>query len=337
MAPLAALVSVLVVAASPASAGQFAVRVVSDMAQCPAPSQVESALRQVLGEGEQAASGWTLWYGRDPAAAAPEREAGLIMELADPTGERLVSRRIPTPAGDCEAIGTAMAAVVERSLRDLGWTRGEPLPESAGPSRPARAPAAKTAAATTEKPAPSADATGRKRVPRLVLGAGPVFGTSSRLGTNLLVDARVRVAGPFCLRLGAAALAGSASESVPSAGNGQVSLSSRTFTLSALAAFVAGRVELAGGPVVWLAADQASSSDLPRVASGTRVVVAAGIGIGVALPVSQRWRVGLDLEGVRVAFAPDTYVDWNGTRTMVLAPSPWQGMAAVKLEFLPWP
>jgi hypothetical protein len=174
-------------------------------------------------------------------------------------------------------------------------------------------------------------------VPRLVLGAGPVFGTSSRLGTNLLLDARVRVAGPFCLRLGAAALAGSDSESVPSAGNGRVSLSSRTFTLSALAAFVTGPVELAGGPVVWLAADEASSSDLPRVASGTRVVVAAGVGIGVALPVSPRWRVGLDLEGVRVAFAPDTYLDWNGTRTMVLAPSPWQGMAKVKLEFLPWP
>ena len=332
MAPLAALISVLGVAALPATDGRLDVRVVSDVAECPSTIEVQAALRQVLGEGEQAAGGWTLWYGRDPAVPAAEREASLLMELADPTGERLVSRRIPTPAGDCAAIGTAMAVVVERSLRDLGWTRGEPLPESA--SRPAEVSAAKTSEDLTVKPAAPAVASEERLVPRLLLGAGPVFGTSSRLGTNLLVDARGRVVGPLCVRLGVAAFAGSASESLSS--NGRVSLSSRTFVLSPLAAFLVGPVELAGGPVVWLAADQASSSGLPKVGSGTRMVMAVGAGIGVALPLSRRWRIGLDLEGARVAFAPDTTVDLNGTKA-VMAPPSWQGMAAAKLEFVPWP
>jgi hypothetical protein len=336
MAPLAALVSALVAAALPAAAGPFAVRAISDIAECPSPSEVRSALRQVLGEGEQQSGGWTLWYGRGSVAAAAGREASLLMELADPTGERLVTRRIPTPAGDCAAIGTAMAAVVERSLRDLGWTRGEPLPESVGPRPPTEAEAAKTDETLTEKSAAPSDAAVNKHGPRLLLGAGPAFGTSSRLGTNLLVDARVRMVGPVYVSLGAAVFGGSSSESVP-VGNGRVSLSSRTFTLSTLAAMIVGRVELAGGPVVWLAADQASSSGLQKVDSGTRVMLAVGAGMGVSVPLSQRWRIGLDLQGVRVAFAPEAYVDLNGTRTPVLVPPAWQGMVAAKLEFVPWP
>jgi hypothetical protein len=334
MAHPIALVSVLVAAALPAAANPTAVRVVSEVVACPSPSEVESALRQVLGAREHTTGAWTLWYGRDPATPAAEREASLLMELADPAGERLLSRRMPAPAVDCAAIGTAMAAVVERSLRDLGWTRGEPLPESAGASQPPESPGAKP---VTETPATFTEATERQRVPRVVLGAGPLVGTSSRLGANLLVDVRARVVGPFCLRVGAATFAGSASESVPSGGEGSVRLSSRTFMVSPLAALVVAPVELAVGPVVWLAADQASSSKLPRVASGRRLVMAVGAGIALALPLSKRWRIGLALEGGRVAFAPDTYLESSGTKRTVLAPPPWQGMAAAKLEFVPWP
>jgi hypothetical protein len=88
---------------------------------------------------------------------------------------------------------------------------------------------------------------------------------------------------------------------------------------------------------VLLGVDQASSTDLQQVGSGTRAVVAVGVGIGAALPLSRRWRVALELDGTRVAFAPETYVNLNGTRTTVLTPSPWQGIASVKLEFVPWP
>lgn len=329
MAPLAALLAIL--AAAVPLDGPLPLRVVTDIAACPAPAEVHSALRQALGEGDSSMGGWTLWYGRDPAALAAEREASLLMELVDPSGDRLTTRRIPTPAGDCAAIGTAMAAVVERSLRDLGWTRGETLPETAGPAKPIEKPVQ----TTTQAPET------RTSVPRLVVGAGPLFATTSRLGINLLLEARIRVAGPVCLRLGAAALSGSDSESLErgseSLERGEVSLKSRTFSLAALAAFFVGRVELSGGPVVLLAADQASSTALPKPGSGTRAVVAVGAGIGAALPLGKRWRIGVALDGARVAFAPETYVDFDGTRTTVLTPSPWQGIAAAKLEFVPWP
>jgi hypothetical protein len=323
MAPLAALIAAFMAAAIPDAPGALPLRVVSDVAECPSRGEVQAALRQVLGEGQEA-GGWTLWYGRDPAAPATERAANLVMELVDPAGERLTVRRIPT--GDCAAIGTAMAAVVERSLRDLGWTQGAPLPESAGPK-----PSEITAAPAVS---PTPQASPRDQGPRLVLGVGPLFATSSRLGTNLLIEARVRVFGPLCLRLGAAALSGSASESL---GAGRVSLSSRTFSLAALGAFMLGPVEISGGPLVLLGADQASSSELQRIGSGTRAVLAVGGGIGVAVPLGKRWRVALELAGARTVFAPETYVNLNGTRTTVLTPPSWQGMAVAKLEFVPWP
>jgi hypothetical protein len=325
MAPFIALAA-LVAAVSHDVPGTLPLRVVSDVTQCPSPGDVQSALRLALGEGEQAAGGWTLWYSRDPAAPAAERATSLLMELADPAGERLVSRRIPTTTGDCAAIGTTMAAVVERSLRSLGWSRGEPLPGSAEPAKLARAGAEP---ASVQEPG-----TATRLPPRLVLGAGPLFATSPRLGINLLLDARLRVAGPLCVRLGAAAFAGETSESQ---GTGRVALSSRTFSLAVLAAFILGPVELAGGPVMLLAADQASSKDLPKVGSGTRAVLAVGVGVGADLPLSKRWRIGLELDGARVAFAPEAYLDLNGTKTTVLAPAPWQVIAAAKLEFVPWP
>lgn len=321
MAPLAALMALLAAALGPG--GPAPLRVVSDVAACPSPTEVHSALRQALGEGNSSTGGWTLWYGRDPAALAAEREASLLMELVDAKGEHLTTRRIPTPPGDCAAIGTAMAAVVERSLRDLGWTRGDALPESAETAKPIQTVRGPAQAPRTMTP-----------IPRLVVGAGPLLATTARLGTNLSLEARVRVVGPLCLQMRAAALAGSDSESLAS---GKVSLKSRTFSLAALAAHFVKWVELSGGPVVWLAVDQASSTDLPRVGSGTRVVVAVGAGMGVAVPLGKRWRVGVGLAGTRLAFAPETFVDLNGIRTTVLAPSPWQGMAVAKLEFVPWP
>jgi hypothetical protein len=315
-----ALISTFVVAQAVVTGAPVAVRLTSDIAQCPSSVQVQSALRQVLGDGEQSAGGWVLSYGRDPSAPAAERDASVLMELVDPAGERLAVRRIPASPGDCAAIGTAMAAVVERSLRTLGWTRGEPLPESARQTKP------------TEPTTPTA----QKRVPRLVLGAGPSIGTSPRLGTNLLLEARVHVAGPVCLRLGGGLLAGSENQDVGS-GTARVTLTSRTFTAAPLAAFALGPVELAGGPILLLAVDQGTSSNLATGGSGAREVLAVGAGIGVAARLSARWRLSLGLEGFRVAFGADYFVDIDGKRTVVLPPSPWEGIASAKLEFIAWP
>ena len=317
----AALVSTFLVGQVVLTPAPLAVRPTSDVAECPSSVQVQSALRQVLGDGGSPAGGWVLWYGRDPSAPAAERDASVLMELVDPASRRLLARRIPASPGDCDAIAKAMAAMVERSLRTVGWTRGEPLPEAARRTNP------------TEPSTPPE----RKRLPRLVLGLGPSFGTSPRLGTNLLLEARVRVAGPVCLRLGGGLFAGSDSQDVGSPGTAHVTLTSHTFTAAPLAAFVLGPVELAGGPALLLAVDRGAASGLATGGSGDRAVLAVGVGIGAAVPLSRRWRLSLGLEGFRVAFAPDYFVESEGVRTVVLSPSPWEGIASAKLEFVAWP
>ena len=293
----AALASTLLLAQTvlPAAPAPLSVRLTSDVAECPSLLQVQSALRQVLGDGQRAAGGWVLSYGRDPSAPQAEREASVLMELIDPAGQGLAVRQIPASPGDCVAIASAMAAVVERSLRTLGWTRGEPMPESA---RPRNLP---------QSPAPAA----RKPLPRLVL-----------------------VAGPFCMRLGGGGLAGSESQNV---GSGKASVSSRTFTAAALAGFALGRMELAGGPALLLAFDHASSDSLAQGGSGDREVLAVGAAIGVAARLSPRWRLSLGLEGFRVALGANYVVDLAGKKTVVLTPSPWEGIASAKLEFVAWP
>ena len=317
----AALVSTFVVAQAVLAAEPtpVAVRITSDVAEFPSSVQVQSALRQVLGDGDRSAGGWVLSYGRDPSAPEAERDDSVLLELIDPSGVRLAVRRIPAAPGDCGAIASAMAAVVERSLRTLGWTKGEPLPEAA------RRPSA---------PEPSTP-TARKRGPRLVLGLGPSFGTSSRAGINLLLEARLRVAGPVCLRLGSGLFSGSDSQNVGS--SGKASLTTRYFTAAPLAAFAFGSLELAAGPILLLSFDHASTQGLAQGGSGDREVLAAGLGLGVAVRLAARWRVSLGLEGYRVALGADYFVQINGAKAVVLSPSPWQGIASAKLEFVAWP
>jgi hypothetical protein len=316
----AALVSTFMLAQAVLAAAPtpVALRLSSDVAECPSSVQVQSALRQVLGDGDRSVGGWVLFYGRDPSAPEAERDASVLMELVDPAGVRLAERRIPASPGDCSAIASAMAAVVERSLRTLGWTKGETLPEAA------RRPSA------TKSSRPTA----RKRGPRLLLGLGPSFGTSPRTGLNLLLEARVRVAGPACLRLGGGLFSGSESQNV---GSGKANLTTRYFTAAPLAAFALGTLELAAGPILLLSFDHGSTQGLAQGSSGDREVLAVGLGLSVAVRLSARWRVSLGLEGYRVALGADYFVELNGRRTVVLSPSPWEGIASAKLELVVWP
>ena len=252
------------------------------------------------------------------------------MELVDPSGERLVERRIPATPEDCHAIASAMAAVVERSLRTLGWTRGAPLPLSVRQTY-----VTETSGPTVQNSKPIA-----RKLPRLVLGIGPSIqssgtsGTSSGAAMNLLIEARVRVAGPLCLRLGGELLSDSDSQSV---GKGTAHLTSRSFTAAPLAVFAFSPVELAGGPILLLGFDHASSDRLDQGGSGDRQRLALGAAIGFAVRLSPRWRLSAGLEGFHAALGADYVVNIDGKRTVVLSPSPWGGIAAAQLEFVAWP
>jgi hypothetical protein len=39
-------------------------------------------------------------------------------------------------------------------------------------------------------------------------------------------------------------------------------------------------------------------------------------------------------QAVLTGFSPDYFVEINGVRTVILAPSPWEGIASAKLEFV---
>jgi hypothetical protein len=294
------------------------VRLESNLGECPTPVEVESALRQVLGDGEWSPSGWVLSYGREASSAQPGRDATLHMTFLDPGGERLADRHIPATPEDCHAIASAMAAVVERSLRTLGWTRGAALPESARPM-PAR---------ETSKPV------ARRAPPRVVLGAGPSIGSSARTGTNLLVAARIRAAGTLVLRLAGGVLSSSNSQGV---GSGTASETSRFFTLAPLLAFAFNRVELAGGPSLLLDFDSGSYARLAQVGSGYRETLAVGAALAIAWHLSARWRLSATLEGFHATLGGDYVVMVNGIRTVVLSPPTWEGIASAQVEFVAWP
>jgi len=240
------------------------------------------------------------------------------MTFVDPAGERLAERQIPATPEDCHAIADAMAAVVERSLRTLGWTRGEALPDSARKPQ-----AAEASTPVTRKP-PA----------RFVLGAGPAMGTSPRTGTNVLVQARVRAAGSLTLRLGGALLSGSDSQRV---GSGTANETSRFFTAAPLVALAFGRVELAGGPSLLLGFDRANFTSLTQSGSGNRETLAVGAALSAAVHLSPHWRLSAGLEGFHAALGGDYFVTVGGKRTVVLAHPAWEGIASAQVEFVAWP
>jgi hypothetical protein len=295
------------------------VRVQSLGVTCPSTAQVETVLRDVLGSGENATSEWVLSYGRHPAAPAAGQESSIWMELLGPTGQRVAWRQFPRDSGDCAAIASAMAVVVERSLHALGWPRGEPLPEAGPPKQ--------------QEPVPTPPARSPPP-PRLILGAGPAVGSSSQFGGNLLVEARVRVAGPLSLCLGGSVLAGQENQTV---GSGKAQVNSRHLTAAALSTFARDRVHLDTGLLLLVSIDQGKTQDLLEVANGTRESLAAGLLLGMGVRLSSRWRIALDVAGLRQVAGADFVVNLDGTRTVVLPPPTWQGVACAKLEFVMWP
>jgi hypothetical protein len=303
-------------AAAAAPPARPAIRLAPQVTSCPSPAEVEAALGRSLGSRKLSSDQWVLAYGRDRVAAAVDRDASLWLVFSNPSGQRRIERRIPASSEECSAIADAMAAVVELSLRELD------LP-------PPVAPPPKSAS----KPEPSGQgAKPSSRLPRLVVGAGPLLGTSGRVGANLLLEARVRVAGPFCLRLGGALLSASVSQRVDT---GTVRVTSRAFTLAPLVVLPSTWVEWALGPVLLLSYDQ-GSGDLLQDGSGDRATLAVGGAVVAAVHLSAHWRLGLGLEGFYTASGADFFVVLDSKPTVVLAPPSWQGIVALRLEFLAW-
>jgi hypothetical protein len=327
MPAAAALAPLLVLAQAAVAPAQAwpGVRLESSIVECPSPSELESAIRQVLREQDRGFRGWALSYRRDPASTDDPADVSIHMELVDPGGQRMSDRHISANRRDCPVIASAMAAVVERSLRTVGWTREVPLPPPAVEQAPDRG---------------SGKQASREQRPRVVLGAGPAVaawsaGAPPGPTMNLLVDARIRAKGPFSLRLAGGVFSGNDSQGVGSAGSARVT--SRYLIAAPLAVFVLRKVELAGGPGVLFGIDSASSAGVTQGSSGSRQRLAVGVGIAAAFWLSPRWRLSAGLEGFRAALGADYVIDISGQRTVVLSPSKWMGIASARVEFVAWP
>ena len=292
------------------------VHVESNGVACPSAEQVEGALDHTGVSATVATTGWVLSYGPVPASAATPQATFVWMDLASPTGQLVARRKLPNDGSDCGAIASAISAVVERSLHGLGWTRGEPLPQRARPNQPDAAPV---------RPA---------KPSRLILGLGPAAGTSAMVGNNLLLEARLQVAGPISFRLGGGLLASESSQAV---GGGRARMSSRYVSAAVLSTLPMGKVHLDAGAAVLASIDQGSTENLPEMADGRRASLAAGLVLGAGVRLSPRWRLALDIQGMRTLAGADFVVELEGNRRAVLAPPAWQGIVGAKLEFVAWP
>lgn len=303
--------------ASPALA--TTVTVESPLLECPSTGDVRQAIAHALGQASLATGpspGWRLWYAR--AVAAPELgDAALTLRFSDPSGRPLVERQMPAAMRDCPALATAVAAIVERSLRALGWSQGLPLPPSAAPLQAAEPPA---------KP-------GRHASPPVVVAVGPGWATSAPAG-NLLLALRARLLGPLALDAGGALLSGTRSESV---GNGTARLTTRPFSAALLLAWPVAHFTLAAGPSLLVRFEQAHSQNLDQVGDGGRATLALGGTLAPSWTLSPRWRLGLRVAGYRASAGSNYVVTVGGARRVVLAPPSWEAQAAAYLEFAPWP
>jgi hypothetical protein len=321
LACLAAQVAMPVVWADVPANGPTAsasVRVESNGVGCPSAEQVETALRQVGVFAATPDTGWLLAYGGVSSAAGTSQASFVWMDLTSPTGQLVARRQLPDDGSDCHSLASAMSAVVERSLHELGWTRGEPLPGGSRPTGPAPSPVPVLAA----------------RPPRLVLGLGPALGTSSRTGVNLALEARLQVVGSLSLRLGGGLLAKEESQAV---GDGQARVSSRQVSATVLSTLPRGRVHLDVGAAFLVSIDQGSTQKLSAPAEGRRAALAAGLVFGGGVRLSPRWRLALDIQGLRAVAGADFVVVLDGARRAVLPPPTWQGSVCTKLEFVAWP
>ena len=287
---------------------------------CPSRVQVEAALREAL--GSDGPSGWTLSYAREVAGEAAAGQAALQMEFFAPTGERRAVRRIPVAAGDCIAAAQAMAVIVERTLRLVGWTRGEALPPSQRPPTPA----VKSASVAPSPPQTPA-------LPRLTVGLDPALATAPTLGATVFLNLRLRLLGNVHVRLGGQPLAATTSEP---ARKGTAHLDSRRYAMAFLFAGYARRVELQAGAEVQLTRDNGSTENIALGGDGTRNLLALGVVAGAALALSSRWRLGVEVGGYRTAVEPEFYVTTDAGRLIVLHRSPWDGLFALRIEYVLW-
>src|SRR5437016_810022 len=87
---------------------------------CPSPTEVAEAIDRRMLTSPVGGGYWSLRYGWEGSAA----ERNLAFRLIAPGGAAALERRFPLLERECLTAAAAIAVIVERYFRDLGWTTG---------------------------------------------------------------------------------------------------------------------------------------------------------------------------------------------------------------------
>jgi hypothetical protein len=277
--------------------------------RCLASEQVRAAVEARL----PGASGspWTLGY-TDGATA-------LDLELRDPQGAVRLQRRLPLASG-CAGAADAVAIVLERYFRDIGWNAGAPPATVSRPGGPQAHPP--PGSGLREEPA---------TLPRLSLSVGPALWRSYDWALRVGADVRVRVAGP--VEVSAAVLLPGHTLSEPLDDPAQRAQTAGVPLRAAVhAATLVGRTELRGGPELLFMRESARTQGIAVTGSAGRSMFGLGLGLATAAPLAR---------GFRLVAQVAVYRTWGGELTVTRAgeeravlPLPgWQGILSLGVGY----
>ncbi|HEV3193494.1 MAG TPA: hypothetical protein VGY54_23460 [Polyangiaceae bacterium] len=282
---------------------------------CPTEAQVRDALNRRVPASEADGERWMLRYKveGDPSARR------VAFRLESSPGQAVLERVFALPANQCLAAAATMAAMVERYLRDVGWTAGLPLPR----------------ATISREPTHAASAAGGISSETLWVTAGASIHVASKAQATATVGGDVHIVGPLRFALALFLPPIGTQESL--APRGSVEAQEWPLQIAPMLAFADGPFEWSAGPQVLLALEVARASGISSSASGSRVLASIGAGGCLSYRLAAAWRVGMDIALYRSLSEKTFYVTEGATEKDVLSPPDWQALAGISVRYLVLP
>jgi hypothetical protein len=277
---------------------------------CPPREEIEAVLEARLSSADRARmSGWT---------ATVETGLGntVRVELKSSDGQLQLERMLPVEPSRCAGAGDAVAIIIERRIRELGWSGSMELPEQVPPQRLVRG-------------------------PTVALVVGPAFWARDGLHPAAALGVRWRPLGGH-LALHAGSLLPGARRSTtltdPAApASATLSVSETAWpALLGVAWYVDGaRLSAAAGPVLVVTIDAGQGEGLGTGQSDTRVTWSAGVGVSAAVKLGHGFETLFSVAGFTDVTHGRFLVESDAGAIEVLSPPRWQWLATIGVGWLP--
>jgi hypothetical protein len=274
---------------------------------CPAAAAIERALARRRFAPQH--PGW-----RVAVRAIRSTTNGTLLRVLvhEPSGVAVFERELEVTPAACDSAAEAIALMVERYFRDVAWSTG-----------PAIEPAAKLDSDTRPTPQHA----------RLLALLGPTFWTrQSWVGAS--AEVRAGAGGPIQGGVGFLVPPGSQTEALR--GGGQARLSAWPVTLRALVEKRRDTLALTAGLDLLVTAERGESAQIPMPAVQRRLLLGAGVSLGMAWLATPKLGVVLEVSGMRLCAGRDFQIAGLG-RGSILTPPLWQAMTSIRLGWALWP